>query len=280
MTPARRSRCRSHRVTLDAVLDGRDRLAALQELELHARDCADCARALEESRTLRVALDALPGPQFDRASDDAFVAGVLGRIGGMDVAPAGRSSRPVLRRVGMIALAAAAAAVALILVDRPAPVEDAVTAGPVEINGPAAIEGSAATGTEEYLPPVIRSASSATPTDELIAVLDTAASERSFDPRVATSAGSFLHEVRASVDGDLASAARSIVLAAGQTADDDELQRAALAARLLGVTADYRDRELLAGAVEFIGAPAAFALADRGGPGIERLWEIAAQHRR
>jgi hypothetical protein len=43
------------------------------------------------------------------------------------------------------------------------------------------------------------------------------------------------------------------------------------------VTADYRDRELLAGAVESIGAPAALALADRGGPGIERLWEIAAE---
>ena len=54
MSPTKRSRCRSHRATLDAVLDGRERLAALQSLELHAESCMACAGALDPMGGLQV----------------------------------------------------------------------------------------------------------------------------------------------------------------------------------------------------------------------------------
>jgi len=271
MTPTRRSRCRSHRTTLDAVLDGRERQAALQALELHADDCEECAHALSESRALRAALDALPAPEFARSSDDAFVAAVMGRVDGDVPAAPERSPWRVAGPVALVVAAAAAVAV-IARLDRSPVVE--TTTEVVGVSEPVAPdvnpEGNAVvTDAVTALPPVVHEASPSAAPDELAAVLDAIDSEGTYDPHAPLAATEFVHDVRSRIEGDLSAAAR--VLLAGR----ETPRRAALAARLLGPGADYRDRDLLTEAIGSVGAPAAFALADRGGSGVERLWRVA-----
>ncbi|MEM9802274.1 MAG: hypothetical protein AAGA20_18250 [Planctomycetota bacterium] len=117
------------------------------------------------------------------------------------------------------------------------------------------------------LPPVLRATEATADAEQLAAALDEVAVALRFDPASPESAEDFARAVRRRVDGDVAPAARELL---------DDPTCSAIAARLLGVTADVRDRDLLARSVADVGAPAALALADRGEPGLRRLWSMAA----
>lgn len=285
MTPSRRSRCRSHRKTLDAVLDGRAAQDARQALELHAADCEECSRALDESLAMRAALDALPAPEPDRAAEDAFVDAVMKRIDRDGTASWG--APPVMRRRRAASIAtwsaaaalAAAAVLATVFLREPDADPEPDVAPRIAALPPgsgtdgsvdeALVEGDvAATST---LPPVVLETGQVAARDELDALLAEITAAAAFDPSSPGDAGALLSAVRSSLSGEVAPAARAIL------AEDPPSPRAALAARLLGPAADHRDRDLLVAAVETLGAPAALALADRGAPGIGRLWSLAAE---
>ncbi|MEM9382595.1 MAG: hypothetical protein AAGB93_21765, partial [Planctomycetota bacterium] len=295
MTPSRRSRCRAHRSTLDAVLDGRVAQEARQALELHAADCESCARALDESLSLRAALDALPTPEPDRASEDAFVDAVMGRID--RAASAGPAPVDSGRRAAAIAawsVAAglvAAALLAWITLRAPASKSGpeqgpgrgpetaqriaalAPEAGP-RAAGPRALgprgRGPAGAQAASALPPVVLETQGVVGRNDLEAALADLGEGSSFDPAALDDAGPFLASVRGRVDGDVAPAARAIL------AEIPPSGHAPRAGRGRGPPAHPPDRDRLVDAIDTVGAPAAIALVDRGMPGVRRLWAVAA----
>ena len=305
-TPIKRP-CRTSRTVLDALLDGVEDHASRTALEAHARECEACQRALDETLDMRSMLDALVDGEATRVDDEAFVASVFADVDRVEdgVPPAvPEKSTAGPWRLVLLGSAAAAAAVLLMLrggqedVRRNEPGDErSADARTPRSSDPAraehaitpTVEGTVQEpGDTEGAPPAKGPVEAERPAltqedmDAFRLALVEAAEGTDFDPRGQEDAGPFV----AAVDSSLADPRRAarMILASVATASDSAASsspgtsevpaEALLAARFLGPRSDARDRLMLKRSVADLGAAGAWALVDRGRPGLTTLWTV------
>lgn len=275
--------CKPYRSILDAILDGVDVHASRTSLEAHAEVCVACQSALRESLALRSVLDTLVDGQPTQIDDAAFVDSVFAEIDRDEAAqeiagaaPAVHLARGSQRWSLALVGSVAAAGIAVVAVefsawrDRApgAPAHEQSGDESAAVAGPKEPKISQATGAPEQ--PVETESVALTPEeiDGFRMALLEGAEATAFNPDVQDASEDFVAAI-ASPLHDPRRAARTIL-----TADEEPPRSRALAARFLGPRADARDRVLLKRSISSLGTASAWALVDRGQPGIAALWAL------
>lgn len=285
--------CKTYRPVLDAILDGVEAQASRAGLEAHASECATCRHALDESLAVRSALDTLVDGQTTRVDDVAFVDSVFEEV---DRGAAAREiactdsagpSTEAARGWRLVLLGSAAAAAAVLAMQLRQPTsdkpnrtsDDGQSAGAEERRSSqrpqiAPLEEPKELGPRaapEMPAEVVPAPLTAEEIDGFRIALIEGAEATEFDPTAQDGSADFVAAI-ASPLRDPRRAARKIL-----TSTEELPWAAALAARFLGPRADARDRVLLKRSILSIGEASAWALVDRGEPGIAALWAVGLQ---
>ena len=277
--------CRSQRRTVREVLDGAAKYDALTALEAHAENCVHCGDALAKALNMRSLLDTLTESTASPADEDKFVAAVLSRID-VDVArvpQAGAHSAAYapLRRVAravtltVVPTAAAALIISALIGSWPSP-EEAVP--PTR-----AVTVATAPAPRVSRPPLAQPAGVEVDfrkvhvaSEDFRRAIESAAESLEFDSIQSVNAEPLIARLTETLGGSPRAAARAWL---AEVAYEDAPAHApkvdALAARVLGPDADFKDRRLLSMTLSRTGRAGRWAIAERGIIGIRELWRRA-----